>query len=449
MDVEKSVAIPQAQGHSPSQTDELLEFACVVKTICDNYCVHPSDLRNFPPVDHVLSLTDKLLFKKRIVVYIPIPTHLAPRDCDPYLRLARLRMIDSGTTPYSMSATKDKSQLGRLGIGLGEFELRVKENKKIRFWIWNGGQDYYMFGGTSLYFVHKDDVLALTRFIKKDMRLAKRHIDMPILPNEVLEEIYKNSIEFLLKGREMQDKYKKYRISYKRGILLSGRPGCGKTLSCRWLRQLCEQNNLAYRVITMEDYKEASSRGRVRMLFKLRGESGIIFFDDMDIMVKDRKKNGGGVELSTFLSELDGIDPAEGVVYVFTTNYIDELDEAFVRPGRIDLWLPFRLPSVKLRRKFIDKCFNDDLKQHIKVDDIIKRTKDYSFAELEEIRKLFCMDLIDEKPISVNRTFNTFNKHRKDFEERSIMGFGSLEEEEDESDDFEELDFVPLPPRYR
>jgi len=205
----------------------------------------------------------------------------------------------------------------------------------------------------------------------------------------------------------------------------------------------------------MEDYKDACQRGRVRALFKLRGQSGIIFFDDMDVMVKDRKKGGGGTELSTFLSELDGIDPAEGVVYVFTTNYIDELDEAFVRPGRIDLWLPFQLPSAKLREKFISQCFDEDLKEHIKISDISKRTKDYSFAELEEIRKLFCMDLIDKKPINVNRTFKTFDKHRKDFQDRAIMGFGSLE---GQNEDGEELygdqaefmpDFVPLPMRYR
>lgn len=227
---------------------------------------------------------------------------------------------------------------------------------------------------------------------------------------------------------------------------------CGKTLSCRWLRELCEQNNLAYRVITMEDYREASHRGRVRGLFKLRGKrSGIIFFDDMDVMVKDRKKSSGH-ELSTFLSELDGLDPADGVVYVFTTNYIDELDEAFVRPGRIDLWLPFQLPSSKLRKKFIDQRFDKEIKDQVDCKSVLERTKNYSFAELEEIRKLFCMELIDEKPINVESIFKTFDKHRKDFEERAIMGFSTLDDDSDDEEEYgDESEFpeIFIPRRYR
>ena len=434
-------------------TDETLEFACVVKVICDEYSVDPADLRLLPSVDTILAHSNQIYFRKRMTVKLPLPAALAPKGMkDPHLRISRLRNLGTDTTYYM---TSDNSQIGRLGVGLGEFELRLK-NKSIHFWVWNGAQDYYIFGGSSIYFVRKEDVLALTFHIKRAQRLNKPVADIPILPSEMIQEIYKNSVGFLLKGRDMQDQYKKYRIPYKRGVLFSGRPGCGKTMTCRWLRELCEQNNLAYRVITRVDYHEASRRERVRALFKLRGKRrGIIFFDDMDVMVKDRKKGGGGAELSTFLSELDGIDPAEGVVYVFTTNYIDELDEAFVRPGRIDLWLPFQLPSAKLRQKFIDQRFNEEIKGHIDPEDVLSRTKDYSFAELEEIRKLFCMDLIDEKKIDVDKTFKIFDKHRKDFEERAIMGFGSLESNDDDEHevygdegDFPDI-FPPLPSRYR
>lgn len=430
------------------QTEETLELACVIKAICDDYDVDPHDLRNFPPVDHILLLSNQIRFKKRITIRVPLPAEIAPKNMvDPQLLVSRLRNVTADLSPYSK--TSDNSQLGRLGAGLGEFELTLEKNKTIRFWKWIGSQDYYLFGGSSAYFVHKDDVLAFTFFIKRSQRQNKHKAEIPILPSQMLEEIYKNSVGFLLKGRDEQEKYKKYRISYKRGILLSGKPGCGKTLSCRWLRELCEQNNLAFRVISMEDYREALQRGRVRSLFKLRGKrSGIIFFDDMDIMVKDRKKGGDSQELSTFLSELDGIDPADGVVYVFTTNYMEELDEAFVRPGRIDLWLPFNLPSAKLRRKFIERRFNDEIKEVIDVDDMLKRTKDYSFAELEEIRKLFCMDLIDDKPVDVKEVFKIFDRHRKDFAERGTMGFSSLKKDEEEDnevylDDDEFFEFLP------
>ena len=439
-------------------TDETLEFACVIKTICDEYDVLPEDLRFFPPANYLLSRSNKIQFKKRIAIKIPLPSNLAPKSMedDPHLLLHRLRSPFPDFSPLSTKSTNDNSQINKLGKGLGEYRAQVSPNKKIQFWVWEGAQDFYICGSNSSYFVRKDDVLALTFFIKRLQRAGKSLVDIPILPSEMLTEIYKNSIGFLLTGRDMQDQYKKYRIPYKRGVLFSGPAGCGKTMTCRWLRKLCEQNNLAYRVVSMEDYREAAQRGGVRALFKLAGrKSGIIFFDDMDVMVKDRKK-GGGAELSTFLSELDGIDPVEGVVYVFTTNYIEELDEAFVRPGRIDLWLPFQLPSSKLRKKFIDQRFNEEIKKYIDSDNVLKRTEGYSFAELEEIRKLICMDLIDEKQIDIDNTFKTFDKHRKDFEQRAIMGFGSLESKdkgEDEDEDEVYMDdqgvFVPLPSRFR
>jgi hypothetical protein len=408
----------------------------MIKTICDEYGVNSSDLRFFTP-DYALYNSNQIRFKRRLDIKIPIPESIAPckEAANPTFKLSRVRSTEVDTTD-------DNSQLRKLKVGLGEFELQL-ENKNIRFWIWIGGQDYYIIGGNSSYIVHKDDILALTFHIRRTQLSSKPAIEMPILPTEMLTEIYNNSVGFLLKGRDKQELYKKYRIPNKRGILLSGRAGCGKTMSCRWLRDLCARNNLAYRAISMEDYRAAIQNGRVRALFKLkRKKSGIIFFDDMDVMVKDRKK-GGGMELSTFLSELDGLDPADGVVYIFTTNYIEELDEAFVRPGRIDLWLPFQLPSEKLRRKFIEQRFNEEIREHADTEDILKRTDNYSFAEMEEIRKLVCMDLIDGQEINIDKTFKVFNNHRKDFEERATMGFGALEDTEELYEDCSALPFLP------
>lgn len=211
-------------------TDETLEIACVIKSICDEYCIDPSDLRIFPPANHILADSSQIRFKKRLVIKIPLVTQIAPQhyswhkeEKNPHLRLFVLRHTASDS-PYS-SLAGDNSQLGRLGLGLGEFELKLK-NKTIQFWLWTGGQDYYLLGGNSVYFVRKEDVLGLTFFIKRTQRLSKAPVEIPILPSEMITEIYKNSVGFLLKGRDMQDQYKKYRIPYKRGILLSGKPGC-------------------------------------------------------------------------------------------------------------------------------------------------------------------------------------------------------------------------------
>jgi SpoVK/Ycf46/Vps4 family AAA+-type ATPase len=147
----------------------------------------------------------------------------------------------------------------------------------------------------------------------------------------------------------------------------------------------------------------------------------------MDVMVRDR--NDGKFDIYTFLTEMDGIDPTEGVVFVFTTNEIENLDAAFVRPGRIDLFLIFQAPNKKLRQRFVE-AFHPDILQNVDVADIVKRTDEYTFAELEEIRKLFALDLIDGKGINTERTFETFDRHREEFTERSKFGFSKMEDDD-------------------
>ena len=204
------------------------------------------------------------------------------------------------------------------------------------------------------------------------------------------------------------------------------------TLTCKWLRQLCQKHRLEYKIVTMEMYNQALQHGQVRDLFRLEGR-GLIFFDDMDHAVKSR--TSGNTQIHNFLTALDGIEPSEGVVFVFTTNYMSELDEAFVRPGRVDVFMPFKKPDENLRRRFIEELFDEELKKCIDTDDFVKRTSDWTFAELEEIRKLLCLDLIDEKKIDVDKTFDIYKKHRTDFEERAKLGFGQqLENDVDYED---------------
>ena len=81
---------------------------------------------------------------------------------------------------------------------------------------------------------------------------------------------------------------------------------------------------------------------------------GIVFFDDMDIALRDRETVHETEDQAVFLSALDGITVNEGVVFVFTTNCsLNLIDRAFKRPGRIDLVLHFENPTPELRRELV------------------------------------------------------------------------------------------------
>ncbi len=227
---------------------------------------------------------------------------------------------------------------------------------------------------------------------------------------------------------------------------------CGKTLTCKWLRSLCLEKGFEYKVVTFEIYRTALNRGTVSGLFRLNtAKKGVIFFDDMDVFFQDR--NRGNEHLMTFLTELDGIDPVDGIIFIFTSNKIgEELDEAFVRPGRVDLFMKFRAPNKKLRKKFIKERFHKDILDNIDVDDVVERTgkqvgedgdgsEGYSYAELEEIRKLLVFEHIAGRTPDVDRVFKLFEHHRKEFGDRiKLQGFGNkLDEGEDDEEDFYEL----------
>lgn len=415
-------------------------YAAAVKTLCDEYEFSQDDLYfgRFSSALKVNLKSDHLQHVRVIPVRLGLPSEMLPSKDQ--------QKSSKGLIVHTQVAFHDSNPYDRYEPGLREFrlfdpdqsDLPRSKRKAVRFWHWNGELDDHPLGFSI--FVERKNLFCLRKFARKIDRNTTSTVVPPILPKGMLTEIYKNTIGFLSSGKSEKDLYQEYDIPYKRGVLLSGKPGCGKTMTCKWLRNLAIDNDLFYRVVTLEEYEHVRSHGSVKSLFHApRNRPGIIFFDDLDVMVKDRKT--GNLEIMPFLTNMDGIYPTEGVVFVFTTNVMEELDEAFVRPGRIDLWLPFAPPGDKLRKQFVEERFHKNILDEVDITDIVSRTNDYTFAEIEEVRKLFAMDIISGKDVSTERTFKTFDRHRDEFQERVKMGFNQMEDVDDEEwdEDDEEL----------
>src|SRR5207237_7917150 len=107
-------------------------------------------------------------------------------------------------------------------------------------------------------------------------------------------------------------------------------------------------------LVTPDSYRQARAGDCVKQLFSVE-RRGIIFFDDMDLALRDRERVHESEDQAVFLSALDGITVNEGVVFVFTSNCAPELiDRAFKRQGRFDLVLHFKYPDAGLRRSLIE-----------------------------------------------------------------------------------------------
>ena len=244
----------------------------------------------------------------------------------------------------------------------------------------------------------------------------------PLMPAGDAERLYTNTIGFLRRGcRTLRE----HGVPQRRGVLLLGQPGNGKTMACRWIRAECGRRGLCCRNVSAEEFSRALCDGEAHTLFHL-SRPGVIFFDDFDSALRDRETNGTTTERTLFLNGLDGIDVHVGVVYVFTSNArFDEIDPAVRRPGRIDVVLTFGLPTTESRRLLVTTRWHKDLRSQLPIERIVRQTEGMSFAELEELKKLLVLQLIDFGRCDWDQAYNDFHAGRSDKRPKSILGFAA------------------------
>ncbi|MBM3980094.1 MAG: ATP-binding protein [Planctomycetes bacterium] len=279
-----------------------------------------------------------------------------------------------------------------------------------------------------VFVVARADYVKLFRRVLKLSRTKVENSPPPVLPDEQLEVLKQNTLGYL--DRNNLKRIKELGGRPRRGLLLTGPPGNGKTSACRWLWEECRRTGHEYQIVSPDAYQAARRSCNpvqaVRDLFTVH-RSGVIFFDDMDIALRDRSTVRETDDQAVFLSALDGIQVNEGVVYVFTTNCgLELIDPAFKRPGRIDLVLYFTLPDATLRRRLMDR-WHADVRAGIDLDAAVRQTEAYSFAEVEELKNLLILRYIDTARWEWDWAMDQFRENRSDLaEQRRQVGFAPL-----------------------
>lgn len=207
------------------------------------------------------------------------------------------------------------------------------------------------------------------------MRQAINTDELYELPTKEIQEILKDIKSFWNKA----DLYKKYRLMHKRGILLYGDPGCGKS----GILQLCMMNiikDLSGIVINLKD--EDSVKAYVETISKFRQIEPerplIVIIEDIDGMAGDNNYVN-----SILLNVLDGVKQIENVVYIATTNYPEKLAERITnRPSRFDRRYYIAPPTNEVRKSYLqNKCKGLD----IDIDKWVKDTEGMSMSHLKEL----------------------------------------------------------------
>ena len=213
------------------------------------------------------------------------------------------------------------------------------------------------------------------------LELSGRSWESIILDDGIKREIKANTISFLSR-REF---WGKYGIPLKRGVLLAGEPGTGKTIICKAL--MAEAEGIT--CITTSAYV-LDDDNYITELYELAQDlsPSLVFIEDIDLIGQNRTEYGyqKGPALMSLLAVLDGVEEKKGIVTVATTNCLETLDKALSkRPSRFDRVIKLSHPLLPERTELISR-----LCQKIPLDgptqDYIARKADgCTPAQLQEI----------------------------------------------------------------
>lgn len=305
-------------------------------------------------------------------------------------------------------------------IGLRAYEVEGIRYARVRF----PDTDSAFYWGLDFSVVDRKDYSRLYRTAVRLRQDSEPPCQPPILPLEQADLLWKNTIGYL-EGSNLE-RIRQYGGRAKRGVLLTGAPGNGKTMACRWVWEACRARRWEYRLVTPDNYRSARAHDNIEALFSVE-RRGIVFFDDMDLALRDREKVGETEDQAVFLSAMDGITINEGVVFVFTTNCSLELiDRAFKRPGRLDVVLHFKAPDAALRQQLMER-WHPDIRHGIDLETAVATTDGYSFAEIEELKNLLVMHFMEVETWDWGWALRQFDVNRSELAGRPQrhVGFGS------------------------
>jgi transitional endoplasmic reticulum ATPase len=206
-----------------------------------------------------------------------------------------------------------------------------------------------------------------------------------VILNQKMKDNLIADVQGFFDNREL---YKKLAVPWKRGLILHGVPGNGKTISIKAL--ISELSARADPVPSLYVKSFDACQGQkfsIRSIFTQARVMApcLLIFEDLDSLVTDKTR-------SYFLNEVDGLESNDGILMIGSTNHLDSLDPAISkRPSRFDRKYHFKLPNEEertaycqfWRKKLVDNHLVDFQEELCPL--IAKLSDGFSFAYLKEL----------------------------------------------------------------
>lgn len=237
-------------------------------------------------------------------------------------------------------------------------------------------------------------IIYLSKSMKPVNTKSKENVTIPktVFDHIAGNDESKEEMRFLVDFLKNPKRFTNMGAKLPKGVILYGPPGTGKTLTAK---AIAGEAKVPFFSLSGSDFVEmyvGVGAKRVRELFEeaRKKAPAIIFIDEIDSVGSNRDMGGGNSEdrktLNAILNEMDGFKENSGVVVIGATNRLEDLDPAFIRPGRFDKHIAIALPDLKGRLEILKiHAKNKPLADDVNLENLAKITLGMSGAYLETI----------------------------------------------------------------
>ena len=259
-----------------------------------------------------------------------------------------------------------------------------------------------------------------------------------IIESELREEIEKNVIHFF----DHREFYEANGVPLKRGIILNGAPGTGKTLLTKIV-----MNSIPFTVIYVSSKSFDEGSEGLSFLFDCARQlsPALIVLEDLDLFGQARSHNKQMGFLGELLYQLDSVSDNTNLIIIATTNDVTVVDEALKnRPSRFDRQLNFPMPNRSMRLQILQLFAKNAHLQTQELATILDQTEGFSGAHIRELVISAIIEARHARPSESGQAkiglpeFQTALKKMQQFRKVQTLGFTSkteVRQEEPESSD--------------
>lgn len=283
-------------------------------------------------------------------------------------------------------------------------------------------------GAYKIGFSHRDDTFIITKMTVATDEL----ID---IPQPEMIEVMDAVNEFY----EQQPMFAKWKFIFKRGFLLYGVPGGGKTsIIANIMKYVTEEKGgIAFVIYDLDDL-EYYSRFMKTVYRDIEPDRLVLaIFEDIDGMTKNE---------TLLINTLDGLGNGANILNIATTNYTERLSERLInRPNRFDRRWEIKSPNAEARKIYFEKKILPEVLEGVDIAEWVKQTDKMTLAQLSElIKSVFVLGANFLETVDILRGFKKIPDSTQYNKEAGGLGFKGVGFGKEESEEVKDAPCITI-----